>query len=88
LALGASGKQWCVSMNSVEDSGIADNTIEPLLNAKQVAKILGLSTFAIYSAARLPATDLEHLASVHFGTRVMFAVEDVRAYIDAHRQAA
>ena len=77
-----------LSTATIAEEPTESNGLTPLLSAKEVARLLGLSSFAVYQAARLPVDDPEHLASVRFGSRVLFDAADIRNYIAAHKAAA
>jgi excisionase family DNA binding protein len=57
--------------------------LEPLLSVRQVATVFGISRETVYRLIR--SGDLE---PIRIGARARFAPDDVRAYLETHREAA
>ncbi len=59
--------------------------IEPLLRAREVATILGVSARSVFRLAGLTPGHPDRLPAIRIGARVLFHPEDVASYVEAHR---
>ncbi len=60
--------------------------VEPLLHARDVARILGISSRSVFRLAALPSGHPDRLPMVRIGSRVLFQPADIAAYILRHRE--
>jgi hypothetical protein len=61
-----------------------DNSLAPLLQAREAAQILGISTRSIFRLTRLAPGDPDRLPKVRIGARVLFRPADLGRYVQEH----